>query len=558
MASGVEVVGLALAVVPLFIEAAKVYSDGIEAIADVVVKSRWDERLEEFYLDFYMQLLYLDEALQRLRDALGPGLFQTGDKKQQLKLLSNWQYDTDMTEALRQYFGSNDRFNAFTIISKKIMTLLQQLVKDKTNRVTTQDRSDQAMFGKLKELAIARELGSTSSSFLERFAFFRHREKREQCIKKLATWVKNLEKLTKQAEKSPSEYAQTTRNNTKPKFDPVKPRKPPLSKELRDLIANLHPALREHSNCSCSEQHEIKLCLKDSYESADLYPCLKIDLLLSGNFDTGSTRDIRWQEANVFITSQCSSNANQLKPLSTLCEACDSDLGNYSLALVFEDTSTQQRIKRRGADLRKLRFQESFPPITLSELLDGSTKLDPREKRTLALIFAESLLLYHDSAWMSANGGGWAKDDICFFFQTEDEPDVAHPFLSARFDNASITRKDPFRNASLHRNPSILALGILLIEIFNEKPIEKWRTPRERKDPAVAAATTAWMVADRVVKKMDQSPSREAIEACLDLDWIPAGRGAGLDDQETRMGLLENVIAPLKQEMKWLSVNKLS
>ncbi|KAK0654138.1 hypothetical protein DIS24_g5497 [Lasiodiplodia hormozganensis] len=432
------------------------------------------------------------------------------------------------------------------------------------------------MFGKLRELAIARELGSTGSSFLERLAFFRHREKREQCIKKLETWVKTLEKLTKQVEKSPSEYAQTTRNNMKPTFDSGKPRKPPLPKELRDLIANLHRALQEHSNCSCSEQHEIKLCLKDSYESADLYPCLKIDFLLSGNFDTGSTQDTRWQEANVFITSQwyahqtqrlkirgiitshSSSNANQLKPLSTLCEACKPDLGNYSLALVFEDTSTQQRIRRRGADLRKLRFQESFPPITLSELLDGSTKLDPREKRTLALIFAESLLLYHDSAWMSANGGGWAKDDICFFFQTEDEPDVAHPFLSARFDNASITRKDPFRNASLHRNPSILALGILLIEIFNEKPIEKWRTPRERKDPAVAAATTAWMVADRVVKKMDQSPSRDAIEACLDLDWIPAGRGAGLDDQETRMGLLENVIAPLKQEMKWLSMNKLS
>lgn len=140
MASGVEIVGLALAVVPLFIEAAKVYSDGIEAITDVVVKRRWDERLEEFYLDFYMQMLYLDEALQRLRDALGPAFFQTGDKKQQLKLLSNWQHDTVMTEALRQYFGSNDRFNAFTIISKKIMTLLQQLVKDKTNRVTTQDR----------------------------------------------------------------------------------------------------------------------------------------------------------------------------------------------------------------------------------------------------------------------------------------------------------------------------------------------------------------------------------------------------------------------------------
>jgi hypothetical protein len=135
------------------------------------------------------------------------------------------------------------------------------------------------------------------------------------------------------------------------------------------------------------------------------------------------------------------------------------------------------------------------------------------------------------------------------FFKDEDEPDVHHPFLSARFGDSQ-TSCDSARNMG-HANPNILALGILLIEIFNERPIERWITRKERCNPS----TTVWMAADRVVKKMDQSPSREAIEACLDLHWIPAGRSAELEDSEVRKGLFENIIAPLMQEIKWLSVD---
>lgn len=235
--------------------------------------------------------------------------------------------------------------------------------------------------------------------------------------------------------------------------------------------------------------------------------------------------------------------------IERICQACQSDLKDYSLALVFENTTGQQVMKQLGSKLRRLRFHDHSDPISLGELLDGSTKLDPSEKRRLALIFAQSLLLYHDSNWIC---NGWIKEDISFFFRSEDEPDLNHPFLSARFNNAQATG-DPFRNTNNHRNPSILALGVLLIEIFNEKPIEKWRTAKERGNPGAA---TVWMVADRVVKKMDQSPSREAIEACLDMNWIPAGHAAGLEASETREGLLENVIAPLKQEIRWLSVDR--
>lgn len=59
-----------------------------------------------------------------------------------------------------------------------------------------------------------------------------------------------------------------------------------------------------------------------------------------------------------------------------------------------------------------------------------------------------------------------------------------------------------------HRNPNILTLGSILIEISNEKPIEGWRTAQDRSSPG---PNTDSIVADRIVKKMDQSPGRGAL-----------------------------------------------
>lgn len=236
--------------------------------------------------------------------------------------------------------------------------------------------------------------------------------------------------------------------------------------------------------------------------------------------------------------------------MDRLCDAFATDLQGLSVTFILETPQGQELMKRLQHKPRRLRFLESSAPISLGELLEGPTKLDPIEKRTLALIFAESLLLYHDSNWLH---DGWVKDGICFFFKAEDEPDLKNPFLSARLDVPGAGH-NLAGNFGHHRNPSILALGVLLIEIFNERAIEKWKTAKERSNPTAA---TVLVVADRVVKKMDESGSTNAIRACLDLDWIPVDRTAGLEDPETRTGLLENVIWPIKEEMHSLATNRL-
>jgi hypothetical protein len=78
-----------------------------------------------------------------------------------------------------------------------------------------------------------------------------------------------------------------------------------------------------------------------------------------------------------------------------------------------ENTEEKRLMKSFNHKLRQLAFSDALDPISLGELLEGPTKLDMREKRRLALVFAESLLLYHDSNWLL---DGWKKQDICFFF----------------------------------------------------------------------------------------------------------------------------------------------
>ncbi|WXC58470.1 hypothetical protein SNK03_004369 [Fusarium graminearum] len=425
MPTGIECAGLALAILPLFIEVAKAYSDGVETIFNIVIKSRWEERLESFYLDFYIQLFYVGEVMQRVRDVISAG-------SNTIQLISDWYNDPKFEVALKGYFRSDERFRIFTVICKKVLFLLGQLVKDETNRIYQKDQKSQAMFEKLKTFASARKSNATESSFASRFSFFKHEKKRTECLTRL----------------------------------------------------------------------------KD-------------------------------------VSSQ-----KNLKTLDTLCDAFSPDLDGFSIAFILEASQGHDLMKRLQCKPRRLHFFELSPPISLGELLEGPTKLDPIEKRRLALIFAESLLLYHGSDWLQP---GWVKDDIYFFFKTEDEPDLKTPFLSARLN---VPGSGQFLSGSMayHANPSILALGVLLIEIFNERAIEKWKTAKERSHSNTA---TLQIVADRIVNKMDSSGSTKAIQACLSLDWIPVGRSAGLDDAETRTGFLKNVIWPIKQELQCLSTSKI-
>lgn len=131
MVTGIECAGLVLAVLPLVIEAAEVYSEGVEDILDVVKSSRSNEKLEEFYEKFLWEVSEFEYQIRQLIDAL-----PTIPDKHKSQLIANlhtddWGPSSEVARALQEYFSTKSDFLKFDLVMKKCVKLIGQLVEDK-------------------------------------------------------------------------------------------------------------------------------------------------------------------------------------------------------------------------------------------------------------------------------------------------------------------------------------------------------------------------------------------------------------------------------------------
>jgi hypothetical protein len=212
-----------------------------------------------------------------------------------------------------------------------------------------------------------------------------------------------------------------------------------------------------------------------------------------------------------------------------------------------EDRGDQQYLWQLRSQPRQLRYVESAEAVALQTLLQGANELPLKEKRMLALILAYSLLQLCGSPWLNET---FSKEQITFFYKSADEPDYDRPYISTRFDEPPTVAKGLDMNR-LHRNPSILSLGILLLELHKERPIEAYRKPEDLINGTEVNVNTDYTVVDREVKKLKDCSLdyQEAIQACLDMPWKPIG-GISMDDPATRNGVYDSIIRPLENELK--------
>ena len=137
MVTGVECAGLVLALLPLFIEAGKAYSDGLESILDVSLQSRRDERLNDFYDEFYWAISELGEHITEISIAISHSPNQL--KPISASRLEEWTQISEVEKRLRLYFRSEATWNKFSTTIKRIMQLLAQLLKTESAYVVEAD-----------------------------------------------------------------------------------------------------------------------------------------------------------------------------------------------------------------------------------------------------------------------------------------------------------------------------------------------------------------------------------------------------------------------------------
>lgn len=190
--------------------------------------------------------------------------------------------------------------------------------------------------------------------------------------------------------------------------------------------------------------------------------------------------------------------------------------------------------------------------ISLKTMLGGKGTLTLAGKRILAVILANALLELFETPWLAKQ---WNTEHICFFHHSGDqiEPCVTKPYLSTKFDEfqAENTSQDIHR---IHPIPSVLALGVLLLEIELGKPIESERHNDDllNGQPNV---NTDYTTADRLWRGLRDDVYEgysSAIEACLNCNFIQHNVGAqqmDFDDWNFRQTVHESIVKPLEKEL---------
>jgi hypothetical protein len=132
--SGFEVIGLVLAIIPIFEAASGPTARGIEHTKTAFSASRAGSKLEDFYINFHYELTLLQMAIGKLVSELGGGLLE--EEKVLLKEGSPklWN-DPRVIPAVEDRLGVG--FETFELHISKLLEQLDKLVtKDETVKLS--------------------------------------------------------------------------------------------------------------------------------------------------------------------------------------------------------------------------------------------------------------------------------------------------------------------------------------------------------------------------------------------------------------------------------------
>lgn len=134
MLTGVEIAGLLLAVLPLFIAAAKPYREGLDTMKTALRPKVLDEKLEDFYRDLGFEVTVLKYTLENLVQSL-PIITEAEKDRFVESFDTNLLNKGELTRAFNERLGR--AFDTFESYLRHILRLLEKVVDDDTLQDTS-------------------------------------------------------------------------------------------------------------------------------------------------------------------------------------------------------------------------------------------------------------------------------------------------------------------------------------------------------------------------------------------------------------------------------------
>lgn len=188
--------------------------------------------------------------------------------------------------------------------------------------------------------------------------------------------------------------------------------------------------------------------------------------------------------------------------------------------------------------------------ITLEELLQQRHRVSTKQKRILAVILALGLLHSGENRWLNEE---WNKSHVSFLRNIGNQgTDLSRPYIFTNFRSSEQrSLSDTDKLFSMHRNPSVLSLGFLLLEIDLGNLIESRRTSEDLTDGTTVDANSDLTTAQRLLLEEGDDlyeNYKNAVNACLLCDFAQDAE-ASLDNEEFRKGFYDRVFVPLETEL---------
>ncbi|KAL7936010.1 hypothetical protein V8C35DRAFT_296600 [Trichoderma chlorosporum] len=163
-----------------------------------------------------------------------------------------------------------------------------------------------------------------------------------------------------------------------------------------------------------------------------------------------------------------------------------------------------------------------------------------KQRLQLAVFIARSVLQFYKTPWLPEMP---SNRDI-FFMQNGSFSYYDRPFLMAKCDKSE---REP-KTFSIIRNPTLLATGVLLIELLQGKTIESLRVPEEVLGDGLHPLSI-YMTAKRLLGEVSQASSNygSAVRRCIDGEF--QGKDLDLENEDFRHYVYCGVVALLEEDL---------
>lgn len=239
--------------------------------------------------------------------------------------------------------------------------------------------------------------------------------------------------------------------------------------------------------------------------------------------------------------------------IKDICSAlCTPTMDRRAIGLLVDDTFDNHQHKLYRADTVAKSHSLSR---SLTDLLEASRhpeddSLSRKERLQIAVVLASSVLQLDGTSWLKT---GWSSDDI-YFHHVNSQPQGAAevhrlPYLLWQpcCDNTMPAVGRLHLNNHMIRNDTLLALGLVLVELCFGRTLTDMRKPEDHNsEGTMTKLRTATRLHSRVYIEMGLLYG-DVVRRCLFQTFDV--RELSLDIEEVQQKVLDDVVAPLVEDM---------